>query len=72
MSVSSGRAPGESGARTSPVVMLGISQMVAWGSSFFLPAILAVPMARELGLAPSRLALLRGATSREKLLRISP
>jgi hypothetical protein len=33
--------------------MLGISQMVAWGSSFFLPAILAVPMARELGLAPS-------------------
>ncbi|HPU52594.1 MAG TPA: MFS transporter [Burkholderiaceae bacterium] len=33
--------------------MLGLSQMVAWGSSFFLPAILAVPMARELGLAPS-------------------
>ena len=53
MSEPSGRAPGETRARTGPVVMLGISQMVAWGSSFFLPAILAVPMARELGLAPS-------------------
>ena len=39
--------------RTRPVLMLGVSQMVGWGSSFFLPAILAVPMARELGVAPS-------------------
>lgn len=29
-------------------------------------------VARSLGVAPSRLGLLRGATSREKLLRISP
>ncbi|RZL61536.1 MAG: MFS transporter [Variovorax sp.] len=37
----------------STVVMLGIAQTLAWGSSYYLPAMLAAPMARELGIAPS-------------------
>ncbi|SDO37761.1 MFS transporter [Vreelandella arcis] len=32
---------------------LGSAQTLAWASSYYLPAILAVPMARELGLSPS-------------------
>ena len=39
--------------RTSVVVALGTAQTLAWGSSFYLPAMLAAPTARELGLAPS-------------------
>ncbi len=35
------------------VLALGSAQLLAWGSTYYLPAILAVPMARELGLAPS-------------------
>jgi predicted MFS family arabinose efflux permease len=37
--------------RTRTVIALGTAQMLAWGSSFYLPAMLAAPMARELGLA---------------------
>nr|WP_283101707.1 MFS transporter [Halomonas populi] len=32
---------------------LGSAQTLAWASSYYLPAILAVPMARELGVSPS-------------------
>ena len=39
--------------RTSIVIALGTAQTLAWGSSFYLPAMLAVPMARDLGVAPS-------------------
>lgn len=35
------------------VIRLGIGQMVAWASSYFLLAILAVPMARDLGTRPA-------------------
>lgn len=35
------------------VLALGCAQTLAWGSSYYLPAILAAPMARELGVAPS-------------------
>jgi MFS family permease len=35
------------------VLALGSAQTLAWGSSFYLPAILATPMAAELGLARS-------------------
>ncbi len=35
------------------VIVLGLAQLLAWGSSFYLPAMLAVPMARDLGLANS-------------------
>ncbi|MCE8028244.1 MFS transporter [Halomonas daqingensis] len=37
--------------RSGVVVALGVSQTLAWGSTYYLPAILAVPMARDLGLA---------------------
>jgi MFS family permease len=32
---------------------LGSAQTLAWASSYYLPAILAVPMARDLGMSPS-------------------
>ncbi len=35
-----------------PVALLGLSQTLNWGSSFYLPAVLAHPMASNLGLAP--------------------
>lgn len=35
--------------RSATVVQLGIAQTLAWASSYYLPAILAVPMARDLG-----------------------
>lgn len=35
------------------VVALGTAQTVAWASSYYLPAILAAPIARDLGLAPT-------------------
>ena len=38
--------------RRSVVLAIGVSQTIAWGSSYYLPAILAEPMARDLGLAP--------------------
>ncbi|MFY0989607.1 hypothetical protein [Halomonas sp. C05BenzN] len=38
-------------ARTRVVIALGVSQTLAWGSTYYLPAILAVPMARDLDLS---------------------
>ncbi|PIT02485.1 membrane protein [Bradyrhizobium nitroreducens] len=35
------------------VLALGTAQTIAWASSYYLPAILAAPIARELGLAPT-------------------
>lgn len=37
--------------RTLTVASLGIAQTLAWASSYYLPAILAVPMARDLGVS---------------------
>lgn len=37
--------------QTSVVIALGSAQTLAWGSTYYLPAILAVPMARELGVS---------------------
>jgi hypothetical protein len=37
--------------RSRVVIALGVSQTLAWGSTYYLPAILAVPMARDLGLS---------------------
>ncbi|HHX90936.1 MAG TPA: MFS transporter, partial [Paracoccus sp.] len=34
------------------VAALGTSQTVSWASSYYIPAVLAVPMAQELGLSP--------------------
>ncbi len=36
---------------TGTVVALGLAQTLAWASSFYLPAVLAAPIARELGVA---------------------
>ncbi|MBL8325857.1 MAG: MFS transporter [Rubrivivax sp.] len=36
-----------------PVLLLGSTQTLAWASSHYLPAILAVPMARDLGIVPA-------------------
>jgi predicted MFS family arabinose efflux permease len=41
------------GGRARPVALLGLSQTLSWASSFYLPAVLARPMAAELGLAPA-------------------
>ncbi len=38
-------------ASTRPVVTLGLSQTLAWASSYYLPAMLAVPMARDIGVS---------------------
>lgn len=38
---------------TGVVVALGVAQTLAWASTYYLPAILAVPMARDLGVPPS-------------------
>ena len=37
--------------RASTVAALGVAQTLAWASSYYLPAILGVPMARELGVS---------------------
>jgi len=37
--------------RTTTVIALGLAQTLAWASSYYLPAMLAQPMARSLGLA---------------------
>ncbi|MGQ4878642.1 MFS transporter [Billgrantia sp. LNSP4103-1] len=37
--------------RNRVVIALGVSQTLAWGSTYYLPAILAVPMAQDLGLS---------------------
>lgn len=43
------------GRRAPPLVVIGLgtAQTLAWASTYYLPAILAVPMARDLGVAPS-------------------
>jgi MFS family permease len=38
---------------TRVVVALGVTQTLAWASSYYIPAVLAVPMARDLGMASS-------------------
>ena len=38
--------------RITTVAALGTAQTLAWASSYYLPAMLAVPMARDLGIAP--------------------
>jgi predicted MFS family arabinose efflux permease len=38
--------------RTALVIALGTAQTIAWGSSYYLPAVLATPMARDLGVSP--------------------
>jgi hypothetical protein len=37
--------------RTVTVASLGMAQTLAWASSYYLPGILAVPMARDLGVS---------------------
>jgi len=37
---------------TSIVIALGTAQTVAWASTYYLPAVLATPMARDLGISP--------------------
>ena len=37
--------------RTSIIIRLGTAQTLAWASSYYLPAILAVPMARDIGVS---------------------
>jgi predicted MFS family arabinose efflux permease len=39
-------------AKLAPVVALGCAQTLAWASSYYLPAVLATPIARDLGVAP--------------------
>ena len=41
--------------RVGPVVVvaLGTAQTLAWGSTYYLPAVLAAPMAREFGVSPA-------------------
>jgi MFS family permease len=48
-------APGYSGTSGSlPIIgALGTTQTIAWASSYYLPAILAAPIARDLGLTPT-------------------
>jgi len=46
--------PPESGGRQLPIILaLGTTQTLAWASSYYLPAILADPIARELGVSPN-------------------
>ncbi|MDH2404163.1 MFS transporter [Bradyrhizobium sp. SSUT18] len=48
------QAAADQAASPLPVVLaLGTAQTVAWASSYYLPAILAAPIARDLGLAPT-------------------
>jgi hypothetical protein len=42
------------GPRTAGVVVaLDTAQTLAWGSTYYLPAVLAAPMAREFGMSPA-------------------
>lgn len=43
--------PGTRDSTIATVLILGTGQAISWGSSFYLPAILADPMARELGVS---------------------
>jgi len=40
-------------AKLAPVLALGSAQTLAWGSSYYLPAVLATPIARDLDVAPA-------------------
>jgi predicted MFS family arabinose efflux permease len=40
-------------AKLAPVLALGSAQTLAWASSYYLPAVLATPIARDLGVAPA-------------------
>jgi MFS family permease len=44
---------GAAPSRTRVVAMLGVAQTLAWGSSYYLPAILAEPMAAGTGVSPA-------------------
>ena len=46
-------AAGEGGSRLKQVLALGVTQTIAWASSTYLPAILAQPIAADLGLSAS-------------------
>lgn len=46
-------AVGTSGRRTPLVLALGTTQTLAWASSYYLPAILADPIARDLSISPN-------------------
>ena len=50
---------------TATVLALGTAQTVAWASSYYLPAVLATPMAREIALLRQKAA---GAVSQGLLL----
>lgn len=39
------------GQRTTTVAALGVAQTLAWASTYYLPAMLAAPMARDLGVS---------------------
>jgi len=41
--------PGKAEPRMRHVCALGVAQTLAWASSYYLPAVLAAPMARDLG-----------------------
>lgn len=45
--------PGEPDAPVRVVAMLGVAQTLAWASSYYLPAMIATPMARDLGVGTS-------------------
>jgi MFS family permease len=42
----------DAGGTTGVVITLGLTQTLAWGSTYYLPAILAVPIAKDLELSP--------------------
>jgi MFS family permease len=44
--------PGQGRGARRTVTLLGTAQTLAWASSYYLPAMLATPMARDLGVAP--------------------
>ena len=46
-----GGTPGRNFGRTHTVLALGTAQTLAWASSYYLPAMLAEPMARALGVS---------------------
>ncbi len=48
-----GKASTKSPSRTAVVISLGSTQTIAWGSTYYLPAILARPMAAEFGVSAS-------------------
>ena len=39
--------------RTRTILGLGIAQTLAWGSTYYLPAVLAPAMSRDLGMSPA-------------------